>query len=462
MVVKLPHNYRIAVRGNGRKLSYTEVMESKNILPLNAKLLAWGIFLVFFIENGTLGLIPKNLYFLYRNIRISDFLMYGLTIYSLFNAKEYIGLYRSKTMILAKIILLYLCAQFIISTISYQQNVFEYFFRLKGIWTSMMIFPFLLLLQRKGLPYLVKLILPVAIVSNILYILTAVTGIALMPDIGVEKANIPGGFKVYRVFGGTFFGEMFFLAFIFQWLTDRFKLWQLPLALLFITPHILAFGRSAWVYFLFSILSIVIWNFMKNREFKIILRQGIVLVILIISSVYVFTKFVPQADYLTDAIEARITQGQEDYEHKGGTYGTRLANIDALIGLWQSSNILIGIGMHPMWVIRAETEEENIYSWGFSDVRWASVLAAYGLIGFLLAVIFQLYYGYLSTKILIDTKSKGILAFFTLMMLSTLAFDTFINYSYKLISITLWGFSAQLSFYIAVITYMWHNPDAST
>src|SRR5262245_32525899 len=101
-----------------------EIMQSRNVLPLKAKLLAWGIFLVFFIENGTLGLIPKNLYFLYRNIRISDFLMYGLTIYSLFKVKEYAELYRSKTMILTKIILLYLCAQFIISTISYQQNVF--------------------------------------------------------------------------------------------------------------------------------------------------------------------------------------------------------------------------------------------------------------------------------------------------------------------------------------------------
>lgn len=41
---------------------FSEILEEKNYLTLNAKLLAWGIFLIFFIENGTLGLIPKQFY----------------------------------------------------------------------------------------------------------------------------------------------------------------------------------------------------------------------------------------------------------------------------------------------------------------------------------------------------------------------------------------------------------------
>lgn len=460
MVVKIANNFR--VRPNGRipnKPSYAEILESRNILPANAKMLAWGIFLIFFIENGTLGLIPRNYYFVYRNMRISDFLIYGLTLYSLFNIKEFTELYRSRIMILIKVILLFLFAQFIISTILYQQNIFEYFFRLKGVWSSLLVFPFMLLLKRRALPYLVKLILPVAIVANILYIISAVTGVALMPDIGVEKTTVGEGFKVYRVFGGTFFGEFFFLAYVFQWITDKFKLYQLPLVLLFITPHILAFGRSAWVRFAFTILLMVLWNFLRNREFKVILRQAIIMVMLVVATVYVFVKFVPQADYLSEAVESRVTQGQEDVENRSGTYGTRLANIEALIGLWQSSNIFFGIGMHPMWVIRAETVEENIYAWGFSDVRWASVLAAYGLVGFLLAIIFQIYFLYASGKILVTTKSKGLLTFFVLMTFSHLLFDTVLNYSYNLTSMGLWGLSTVLSFYVAITVYKVIYPD---
>lgn len=462
MVVRVSNNLRLRANGNNlpRKKTFAEELESKNFLPANAKILAWGIFLIFFIENGTLGLIPRNFYFVYRNMRISDFLIYGLTIYSLFNAKEYADLYRSKSLVLIKAILLFFFAQFIVSTILYQQNFFEYFFRLKGVWSSLLIFPYLLLLKRKAFHYLVKIILPVAVVANILYIISALTGVALMPDIGVEKANIPGGYKVYRVFGGTFFGEFFFLGFVYQWITDKFRLYQLPLALLFITPHILAFGRSAWVSITFTILLIFLWNFLKNREFKIIFRQVLILIALVIVTVYSFMKYVPQSDYLTDAISARIEQGQNDIEYKTGTYGTRLANIEALLYLWQSTNIVFGIGMHPMWVIKAETVEENIYAWGFSDVRWASILAAYGLSGFILAIIFQLYYGINSIKLLIKTRSKSIFSFFIILLLSMLLFDTIINYSYNLTSMGLWGFSSMLTFYVAVFIYKYEYPDA--
>lgn len=461
MVVKLANNYRIRSNGNNRGgKTFAEALESKKYLPANAKVLAWGIFLIFFIENGTLGLIPKSYYFVYRNMRISDFLIYGITLYSLFSIKEYTELYRSKPMILVKIIFLFLFGQFIVSSILYQQNFIEYFFRLKGMWSSLLIFPYLLLFRRKAFPYLLKLILPVAIVANILYILSSITGIALMPDIGVEKANIPGGFQVYRVFGGTFFGEFFFLAFVFQWITDKFKLYQLPLALLFVTPHILAFGRSAWISIAFSILLIFVWNFLKNREFKIVLKQAVMLVGFIALVIYGFTKYIPQSDYLTDAISARIVQGQDDVEFKTGTYGTRLANIEALLELWQSTNIAFGIGMHPMWVIRAETVEENIYAWGFSDVRWASVLAAYGLAGFLIAVIFQLYYGYLAIRILVKTRNKSVSTFFVVMLVSTLMFDSLINYSYNLVSFGLWGMTSMVTFYIANLVYKYEYPDA--
>ena len=89
MVVRLANNFRVQAKkladeGN----TFSEVLIKKNYLTANAKILAWGIFLIFFIENGTLGLIPKDFYFVYRNMRISDFLLYGLTIYSFYDAKD--------------------------------------------------------------------------------------------------------------------------------------------------------------------------------------------------------------------------------------------------------------------------------------------------------------------------------------------------------------------------------------
>lgn len=455
MVVKIANNFRNNSNGHriNNKPTYAEVLESKKILPVNAKILAWCIFLIFFIESGTLGLIPKNFYFVYRNMRVSDFLIYGLTIYSLFNVREFSELYRSKLMILIKVIFIFFFAQFIISTILYNQNIFEYFFRLKGLWSSLLVFPFLLLLKRNALPYLIKLILPVAIIANILYILTAITGIALMPDIGVEKTTVGEGFKVYRVFGGTFFGELFFLAFIYQWITDKFKLWQFPLVLLFVTPHILAFGRSAWVRFAFTILVIFVWNFLKNREFKVLLRQAVLIVLLISAAMYVFIRFVPQSDYLSDAVSSRVNQGQEDVENKTGTYGTRLANIDALLLLWSNGNVLFGIGMHPMWVISPQTTQETIYVWGFSDVRWASVLAAYGLLGMLLALLFQILMTYQSTKILIKTKSTSIYTFFILILFTTLLFDMTFNYSYIFITLGLLGLTPVVALCTAITVY---------
>lgn len=459
MVVKLANNFRISSgRKNTGSFSFSEVLEERNYLTLNAKLLAWGIFLIFFIENGTLGLIPKQFYFVYRNMRVSDFLLYGLTVYSLYNVKEFRYLYSSRAMLIPKLLLLYFLFQFIVSSMMYDYNFIELFFRLKGIWMCFLLLPFLLLIKRRALGYLVKIMLPVAIVSNVLYILSAITGIAFLPEIGIAEQNLPGGLKVFRVYGGTFYGELFFLGFIYQWMTKRFRVYQLLLTILFIIPHILAFGRSAWLYFAITIVIMVIWYTLKKRAFKFAFRQVIIFSVLIGGLGYAFTRFLPQSDYYVEAIGARVEQGQDDYKYKEGTYGTRLANIEALLLLWQNSNIFIGIGMHPLWVVKPETVEENIYAWGFSDVGWASVLAAYGLIGFILAVLFQVYYFILSLKVLKKSVYNDLLVFFVLVFLSRLFFDTVINISYSGLSVGLWGFFSS-TFYIAALVFKYENLE---
>lgn len=464
MVVRLANNLRLRSKNFSKRnlqeknVSFSDVLYTKNYLTLNAKLLAWGIFLIFFIENGTLGLIPKQFYFVYRNVRISDLLLYGLTVYSLYNSREFITLYRSRTILLPKLILLYLFFQYIMSSILYEYNALEFFFRLKGIWMCMLIFPFLLLLKRRALGYLIKIFLPVAIVSNILYIMSAVTGIAFLPDIGISEQNLPGGMKVFRVYGGTFYGELFFLGFIYNWITKKFRFYQLFLVILFILPHILAFGRSAWLYFTLTIIIMLLWFAIKKKEFRVAFRQIIIMGILGIGLVYAFIKFVPESDYLVSAIEARITQGQEDLKYKEGTYGSRLANIGALLNLWQNSNIFVGIGMHPLWVVKPVTVEENIYAWGFSDVGWASVLAAYGLIGFILAVIYQIYYFLISLKVVKNSVNNDLLVFFALVFISRLFFDSVINASYVGLSVGLWGFWST-AFYVAAVAYKTEYPE---
>ena len=461
MVVKVSNNFRVAY--NGRRPfhgTYAERLENLNILPLKTKLLAWSIFLFTFIEHGTLGLVPKSYYFVYRNMRISDFIMYFLIIYSLFNLKDFAQLYYNKAILIVKILLLYFGFQFIISVILYEQNIIEYFFRLKTLWMSFLVLPFMLLVKRGGLPYLIKLVFPVAVVSNVLYILSYITGVVLMPEMSIEKQNLPGGLQVNRIFGGTFYGELFFLWYIFQWITDKIRPSQLLLAMLFVTPHILAFGRAGWAFLAFTITLIFLWNFMKKRKFKILLKQGIVLTIFGVVLIYAFINFFPQSDYLTDAIEARVEQGQENIENLTGTYGTRMANSAALIELWLKSNVVFGIGMHPMIVLKPATTEELIYAWGFSDVRWSALLAAYGLAGFLMAVLFQIYYIQKSFVILKKTKSNSLYTYLILILMANLLFDTLINYSYNLVTVRLWGLTNVIALYIAVLVYKDINIDA--
>jgi hypothetical protein len=241
-------------------------------------------------------------------------------------------------------------------------------------------------------------------------------------------------------------------------MTKRFRFYQVFLAVLFILPHILAFGRSAWIYFALTIAIMVVWYAIKKREFRLAFRQIVVLSLLGIALVYAFVKLVPESDYLVSALEARISQGQDDLKFKEGTYGSRLASIGALITLWQNSNIFFGIGMHPLWVIKPLTVEENIYAWGFSDVGWASVLAAYGLVGFILALIYQIYYFVVSIKVVKNSKYNDILVFFALVFLSRLFFDSIINGAYVGLSVGLWGFWST-AIYVSAITYKLEYPN---
>jgi hypothetical protein len=465
LVKILSNTFRVrrSVFGTGGKYSARYSLDKlkgenkKDLLPVNTKILCWTIFLIFFIENGTLGLLPRQAYFIYRNVRLSDILIYGLVIYSLFNVKQFNELYRSKALLIVKILFLYFLFEFLVSSFLYEFNIVEYFFRLKGLWSSFIIFPFLLLVKRNGLAYLIRIIFPVAIVSNILYILSALTGIAFLPDIGIAKQYLEGGLKVYRVFGGTFYGEFFFLGYIYYWITDRFRLYQLFLVIFFIVPHILAFGRAAWIYFLFTIILMLGWNALKKRGFRILFRQAILISVLAIALIYSFIRFVPGSDYLTEALGKRVIQGQEDVTYEKGTYGSRLTQNETLLELWMNSNILMGIGMHPMWVYRPETTEEVRYYSGFSDVRWTAVLAAYGLIGFSLAIILQLYYIVITFKLLKRTQVSDILTFFLLLMMSQLLFDSLISYNYALISINQFGLTFHFALFTAVVVYKYHQ-----
>ena len=404
--------------------SEPEVSKISAPLPRNAKFLAWSIFLILFIENGTLGLIPKQFYFVFRNIRLSDFIMYAVIIYSLFYIKEYTELYYSRSLLIMKFLLLYLIIVFIGSTIVYNYNPIELFFRLKHVWASFLIFPFLILFKRNALQYLIRIIFPFAVISNILYILTSLSGVALLPDVTVVKQTLPGGFQIYRVFGGTFYGDMFFLGYIFFWITNKFKPYQLLIVVLFVLPHILAFGRGAWIFFIFVICMMFLWNILKKKNFKVFLRQLAIVLILLIAIFYILNKFIPESENITEALGSRMEQGKTDYQYKEGTYGTRSLNVEALVNLWLNSNVLFGIGMHPMWVISPVTEEERIYYWGFSDLKGVGVLAAYGLIGFLLYAISQLYYGFISFKILKYTQGKDLFIMFIILTLSSIIFAT--------------------------------------
>lgn len=171
---------------------------------------------------------------------------------------------------------------------------------------------------------------------------------------------------------------------------------------------------------------------------------------------YTFTKILPGSDVLLESLQARVLQGQEDIKYQEGTYGTRLANNSYLIEYWLQGNIAFGLGMHPFWVIKPETVEEATLYWGFCDLNWTPILVSYGLVGFLLYCLFQIYYTYLTFKIAKNSRENDIYTFFVLMLLSSLLFSSF-NYSLVLFTISRWGLGSTISFYIAALVYKYEN-----
>lgn len=428
------------------------------VTNLRARILAISIFLFYFIEQGTLGLIPQKYYMVFRNVRLSDLILYALVIYSLINYKEYRDLFKSRSFLIAKVVLSYLLLEFFISWLRYGFNPIEYFFRLKGVWTSFLVFPYLLLIKRGGLGFLIKVIFPVAVISNLLYILSALTGIPFLPEVSIYRQRLPGDIEVFRVYGGTFFGELFYLGFVYYWITNKFRFWQLALVILFVIPHILAFGRSAWAGFAFTILLMIVFNSLKKKNFKILFRQAIILTTLGLFLLISFLKFIPESDYYMDALEARLFQGQEDVKFSEGTYGTRILTQNAsLLNLWINNDIFWGVGMHPMWVIGPDTKAETIIYGAFCDVVWPSVLAAYGLIGLLIFGFLQIYYIYLCIKLLKRAPNDNLYTLLIMLLFAKLVFDLTFTSSYVLLSTGLWGFFLGMNIYIPALVYVYEE-----
>ena len=97
------------LRADKSSLLFSETfLRSELITNMRARMLGLAFFLYFFIENGTLGLLPAKFYMLYKNVRISDLLMFGMIIYSIFCHREFSDLLKSKAFILAKIFLIYI------------------------------------------------------------------------------------------------------------------------------------------------------------------------------------------------------------------------------------------------------------------------------------------------------------------------------------------------------------------
>jgi hypothetical protein len=207
-----------------------------------------------------------------------------------------------------------------------------------------------------------------------------------------------------------------------------------------------------------TIVIMLLWYAFRKKDIRLVVRQVIIIGFLAGIIFYTFSEFIPESDYMFNAIEARVSQGRDDWKYGEGTLGSRMANIVALLDLWQDGNIFFGIGMHPMWVIAPVTAEESIYAWGFSDVGWAGLLTAYGLTGFTLAVIFQLFFIIRSFKLIKSAKYYDIMTFFTLYCLSKLFFDSVISYSIRGFSVGLWGFSSVVLL-IACVIYKFEYPD---
>jgi len=230
------------------------------------------------------------------------------------------------------------------------------------------------------------------------------------------------------------------------------------LVALFVIPHVLAFGRLAWVGFVFTILLMILLNSLNKRNYHLLLRQAVILIIMGVSLTYAFIKFIPESDFYVEALNARIFQGQEDVKHNEGTYGTRvIMQNNALVSLWLNSDIFLGVGMHPLWVVGPESKEEIIYYGAFCDVTWPGVLAAYGLIGFAIALVIQFYYMFITFKIVRNTKQVTIYTFMLTLLLAKLLFDVTVGFSYVFLSTGLWGLFYMLNIYVPVLVYTYED-----
>ena len=166
----------------------------------------------------------------------------------------------------------------------------------------------------------------------------------------------------------------------------------------------------------------------------------------------------PDTEHYFDAIKSRVFQGNDDIKYSEGTYGTRtIFQNDALLRLWYNSDKILGVGMNPMWVYRPDSFEEQVYYNAFCDVVWTGVLAAYGIIGFLLALLFQVYYIRTTYKIIKKTRENNLEMFFMVIILSKMLFDTLISFSYVFFSVGLWGLYETLAFYVAVIVFTYEH-----
>lgn len=452
------------LRSDRTTILYSEnFLKEEYITSLKSRGVALAIFLYYFIESGTLGLLPEKLYFVYRNMRISDFILYALIVYSLICYKEYKDLFKSRSFLIVKLFLAYIVLEFAVSFLRYEFNPIEYFFRLKGLWSSFLILPYMLLIKRSGLPFLVKLIFPVAVISNFLYLLTALTGIPFLPDVNIIRQQLPGDIEVYRVYGGTFYGELFFLGFIYFWITKRFRMWQMFFVVLFAFPHVLAMGRLAWLGFSFTIIVMIILNSLRKRDFRIVFRQALIIIVLSVSLVISFLRFIPESEFYVRALNSRLFQGQDDVKYSEGTYGTRIITQNSvLVSLWEKNDLFLGIGMHPMWVVGPDTKEELLYNSAFSDVGWPAVLAAYGIIGFGISLVLQLYYMFISFRIIRNSKDQGLYTFLINLLFAKLVFDSVVGFSYILVSAGLWGFFGLLNIYLPVLVYLYEQNKSES
>jgi hypothetical protein len=99
-----------------------------------------------------------------------------------------------------------------------------------------------------------------------------------------------------------------------------------------------------WAAFAFTIFIMILLNTLHKRNFRILFKQAFVIIVLTLTVIISFVKFIPESDFYIDAIKARLRQGQDDVKYSEGTYGTRvITQNSALIKLWRENDIILGV-----------------------------------------------------------------------------------------------------------------------